>query len=67
MTYCKMMDDHIVTTEVDSREGMILNKHYRVIERVNKMTNNKLMRRLVEDNQVKTTAEDSREGMTHNS
>ena len=32
-----------------------------------KMTNNKLMRRLVEDNQVKTTAEDSRKGMTHNS
>jgi hypothetical protein len=68
MTYYKVEDNHIKTTVVDSREGMNLKNHYRVLERVIKMPYYKVSRWLVEDNQIKMTVEDLREGhMMHSS
>ena len=45
-------DNHIEATVVDLREGMNLNKQYKVLERVIKMTYYKVRRQWVEDNQI---------------
>jgi hypothetical protein len=61
------MDNNIKTTVVDSRRSKFLTNHYRVLQRVNKMTCYKLKGRMAKNNQIKMAVEDSRRDRSHNS
>ena len=60
------VDNNIKTTVVDSRRSKILTNHYRVLQRVNKMTCYKLKGRMAKNNQIKMAVEDSRRCRSHN-